>query len=162
MMLHAVICAVGCSEQNPLTQSVCSFHKSCPVLQEATVKSSYLQLEMVDDSDPSCKSNRAVTSRSSYFLDKSDGVGSDGKSKKIVVRSSYFKHNELRKSSKINEADVELVMDDSSADGENNKDHFEELCVKRKASPTQSNAEVSYTVFCVFFGGGGVGEGVSF
>ena len=162
MNLHAVMCDVGSPAQKPLKQSGCSLHKPCLVLRrsrdlehssegasqttneygQATVKSSYLQQKMVDNTDPNGKSTRVVN-LSSYFVDKSHDAGSDGKSKKMIVRSSYFKHNKSSKSSRINEADVQLVMDDSSGDGGRDHDHCEELCVKRKVSPTESNSEVS-------------------
>lgn len=151
----------GSPEQKPLKQSGCSLHKPCLVLRrshdlehgskgasqttneygQATVKSSYLQQKMVDNKDPNGKSNRVVNLRSSYFVDKSDDAGSDGKSKKMIVRSSYFKHNKSSKSSRIDEADVQLVMDDSSGDGGRDNDHCEKFCVKRKVSPTVSNSE---------------------
>ncbi|KMS96666.1 hypothetical protein BVRB_8g200870 [Beta vulgaris subsp. vulgaris] len=160
----------GSLGKNPLEQSHRSIHKPCLVLrrghadehcprtvsekgnlqdQHTTVKSSSFQHNLVCEVDPSYRNDK-VTLRSSYFVDKQDDNDTLRTSKKVVIKSSYFKHKSKPTQSCINERC--LIKDDSSIDGEmsekgspemalvgNNLD--EDLYVKRKASSSLNPKE---------------------
>lgn len=153
----------GSLGQNLLEQSRHSIHKPClqkrkghddehgswvvsekEDLQElhSTIKSSSFQHNSSCESDPSHEINKVPLKRS-YFLDEPDDNDLLGKSKKVVIKSSYFKHKSKTTGSYVNERC--LVKDNSSIDGDisekfvpempsvgNNFD--EDLCINIKAS----------------------------
>lgn len=153
---------VGNLEQNLLEKSQHSVHKASLALnkshdnehgsftvsekenlqeQHATIKSTYFQHNSVCENDPSYRCDK-VNLRSSYFVDKPDDIDRLGASKKVVIKSSYFKHKS--KTTGNDADDRSLAKDNISVDVEIDKplpkmasvgNHYEEdLYSKRKAS----------------------------
>ncbi|XP_021764191.1 exonuclease 1-like [Chenopodium quinoa] len=161
----------GSLGQNPLEQSHRSIHKPCLVLRRghvdehglrtvsekenlkeqdaAPVKSFSFQHNSVCESDSNCKTNR-VTLRRSYFVDKPDEDELLGSGKKVVIKSSYFKHKSKSTRSFVN--DKGFVKDNSFIDGDTSEEclpemaavgnnYEEDLYIKRKASSSLNPKE---------------------
>ncbi|KNA21532.1 hypothetical protein SOVF_042330 [Spinacia oleracea] len=159
----------GSLGENPLEQSHRSIHKPCMVMrrgrddehgawtfsekknlqEQHTTKSSSFQHNSVCESDPSYRTNKSILRRS-YFVDKPDDNNLLGTSKKVVIKSSYFKHKSKTTGSYVN--DSCLAKDNSSVDGDisekilpemisDGNDYDENLYIKRKASSSLNPQE---------------------
>ncbi|KAL9224886.1 hypothetical protein vseg_000871 [Gypsophila vaccaria] len=145
----------GSGNRNSLEQSSRAIPKPCSVLRkgcydefssitlDGDLRYSFMQQKSVHENDPAYDKSSL---RSSYFLEKQADDDPSLKSKKVVVRSSYFKHK-AKRMTETDDDNNSLIKDDSSDAAENEnampvtysveKDRNEDTITKRKASPIQ-------------------------
>ncbi|KAK9714476.1 hypothetical protein RND81_06G097100 [Saponaria officinalis] len=150
----------GSENRTPLERSSRTIPKPCSVLRKGSYdefssvttdgvpRNSFMQQISVDENDPSCPKDKS-TLRSSYFLEKQADSDLSRKSKKVVVRSSYFKHK-TKRIAETRDDNKSSIKDDSSDAAENEKsipvtylveERNEDRIAKRKASPNQIYSE---------------------
>ncbi|XP_074272403.1 exonuclease 1 [Silene latifolia] len=138
----------GSWSRSALEQSCRSIPKPCSVLRNGVnddLRNSFLQQSTVDENGPTCK-RESATLKSSYFLEKPDDNDLSSRSKKVVVRSSYFKHKQ-RRTLETDENNRSSFKENSSGAAENEKimpetdlvrnDFNDDRITKRKAFPNQ-------------------------
>ncbi|KAH9627292.1 hypothetical protein KSS87_013537 [Heliosperma pusillum] len=148
----------GSWSRSALEQSCHSIPKPCSVLRNGVngdLRNSLIQQNLVDENGPVSKRDSS-TLKSSYFLEQPDENDLSRRSKKVVVRSSYFKHKP-RKTLETDENNRSSIKDNSSVVAEIEKitpetdlvgnDFDDDKIMKRKASPNQIYIEVGIDFF---------------